>query len=159
MSLRTRISLALAVWLIAETLTLALVVDLLGVGGAILLGVATSVLGASLLKRLGMSALAGLRQGAGPGGIAVLQGHFAVDGTLAALGAVFLLIPGFLTDAVGIVLAVPSLRARLAGWIQGGGFRTVRGQPRAQHGPTTIDLDREDWRSLDDKTRRPTSPM
>lgn len=155
MTLRTRISLALTLWFVAEAVALALVVQAIGVGGAILLGIATSLLGGSLLKKAGRSALSGLRQTAGPGGTGIFRGNVALDGTLGVIGALCLLLPGFLTDAVGLVLATPGLRAPIARWIQGGGFRAVRGRPRAQHGPGTIDLDPDDWRPVDDKARRP----
>ena len=51
MTLRTRISLALTLWFVAEAIALALIVQVIGVGGAILLSVATSLLGGSLLSR------------------------------------------------------------------------------------------------------------
>ena len=155
MTLRTRISLALTLWFVAEAVTLTLVVQMIGVAGAVLLGIATSLLGGSLLKKAGRSALSGLRQTAGPGGMGVLRGNVALDGTLSVLGALFLLLPGFLTDAIGLILATPVLRAPIGRWIQGGGFRAVRGQPRAQHGPTSIDLEPGDWQPADVAVRRP----
>ncbi|WP_158807706.1 FxsA family protein [Beijerinckia sp. L45] len=155
MTLRTRISLALTLWFVAEAIALALIVQVIGVGGAVLLGIATSLLGGSLLKKAGRSALSALRQTAGPGGTGVFRGNLALDGTLGAIGALFLLLPGFLTDAIGLVLATPLFRAPITRWIQGGGFRTVRGEPRAQHGPTSIDLEPGDWQPVDDAIRRP----
>jgi UPF0716 protein FxsA len=159
MTLRTRISLALTLWFVAEALALAFIVQWIGVGGAILLGIATSVLGASLLKRVGTSALTELRRSAGSGGPSVFQGNVALDGTLSAIGALLLLLPGFLTDMLGLALATPALRGGLAQWIKRGGFRSVRGQPRTQHGPSTIDLDPDDWRPVDDPLRRPISKV
>jgi UPF0716 protein FxsA len=155
MTLRTRISLALTLWVVAEAVALALIVQVIGVGGAILLGIATSLLGGSLLKKAGRSALSGLRQTAGPGGIGIFRGNVALDSTLGVLGALFLLLPGFLSDAVGLVLSTPVFRAQLGRWIHGGGFRAASGQPRAQHGPATIDLDPDDWRPAEDPVRRP----
>ncbi len=92
-----------------------------GCRGAVLLGLATSFVGASLARRLGRAALGGLRQTIGPAGAGLPQGAVALDSLLAGLGAVLLLLPGFLTDAIGLVLAVPGARRLCAIWIGGRG--------------------------------------
>lgn len=146
---RNRITVALVLWLVAESLAFALVVKLVGVLGALLLGLAASLVGASLAKRLGRSAFAGLRHGAGEG-FAALQSEAALERVFAGLGAVLLILPGFLTDALGLILAIAPVRSKLAGWIGGGGVRAAQGRPRAQHGPAQIDLERGDWRADED---------
>ncbi len=151
---RTRIAAVLIAWVAAEALMLALVVKLVGVSGALLLGLGTSLLGASMVKRLGRSAIGSLRRGAGADGFSVLRSGQAVDGLLSGLGAVLLLLPGFLTDALGLGLAVPVVRRVVAGRLQGGA-RGPGGQPRAPHGPTQIDLEPGDWRADDEVRGRP----
>ena len=154
MSLRNKITLGLVLWLVSELVVFTLVVDQIGLGAAILLGLLTSIAGGSLLKRAGLSALTRLRQEAGQSGAAVFQGSIALDETLAAIAAVLLLIPGFITDAFGLILALAAPRVWIAGWLRGGKFqaaaRPEEGQPRPQHGPATIDLDPGEYRTIDE---------
>lgn len=149
--LSTRIKLALALWFLAEVLAFSLVAHWIGVPRAILVGVITSLLGLSLLRRAGTSALMKLH--ASLDGRVVVErdaSHF-LDETLATVGALALLLPGFLSDAVGLALAVPALRDRVAGWIGRDGLRTGRS---ARQGPSTIDLEPDEWRQTD-PTKRP----
>src|SRR4051794_22151961 len=73
---------------------------------ALLVLVATSFLGASLLRRQGSLAVsrlvAAFRQGEPPHGP-------ARESFLVALGGVLMIIPGFVTDAIGFALIAPSL--------------------------------------------------
>ena len=141
------VKLALAIWCACEILVFALVVHLIGLGDAILVGVITSVLGFTILRRAGSSALAKLRdrmatRQAVPGGL-------FLDETLATVGALALLLPGFVSDLIGLALAVPALRDAIVAWIGRGGLHAVRTGHRAQHGPSTIDLSPEEWHKAD----------
>ena len=149
MLLSTRIKFAIALWMILEALLFALVVKLVGVGGAILLGLLTSLIGVSTLKRAGASVMAKMRhawRGRQGGAVGVR------DESLATLGALALLLPGFLSDVVGLVLITPALRdvvARRVATFLG----TRGGRPPAQHGPSVIDLDPKDWRPVESTSR------
>ncbi|MGD0634016.1 MAG: FxsA family protein [Beijerinckiaceae bacterium] len=153
MTLRNKITLGLVLWLASELVVFTLVVDQIGLGAAILLGLLTSIAGGSLLKRAGLSALARLRQEAGQNGAAVFQGSIALDETLAAIAAVLLLIPGFITDALGLILALAAPRVWIAGWLRGGASQAGPDQPRPQHGPATIDLEPGEYRTIDEPKR------
>jgi len=154
MTLRNKITLGLVLWLASELVVFTLVVDQIGLGAAILLGLLTSIAGGSLLKRAGLSALTRLRQEAGQNGAAVFQGSIALDETLAAIAAVLLLLPGFITDALGLILALATPRVWIAGWLRGGASRDAArpedGPPHPRHGPATIDLDPGEYRTLDE---------
>ncbi|MCY4034385.1 MAG: FxsA family protein [Hyphomicrobiales bacterium] len=80
---------------------------LLGAGWTILEVLGTAVAGLVLLRRLGMENFRrtqeALRSGEPP-----LFGM--LDTTLLATGGVLLIVPGFFTDAVGLLLVVPLLR-------------------------------------------------
>ena len=147
--LSTRIKFLLASWLVGEVLLFLLIVHLIGVGGAFLLGVATSLLGMALLKRAGRSALQTMRgslnSSLGPPSGALL------DDTLATLGAIALLVPGFLSDVVGLVLAMPLVRDKVVGLVaRRGGFKTsAPSGSRPKHGPDVIDLEPDQWRPAD----------
>lgn len=114
----------LALWLGAELAAFVAVVHLIGIAGAILVCILTSLAGLSTLRRVGLSAILRLRQVVarrtreqrGWSREAVL------DGTLAGLGAVLLILPGFISDLVGLALAAPSVRSWLAERLRLGKF-------------------------------------
>lgn len=130
------------VLLVAEIAAFVLLVDWIGLAATILIGLATTVTGALMLRRIGLGAAAGLRRaldGEEPREGALLEG------TLAALGAMLLILPGFLTDLVGLALAAPSLRGALARRFSG---RRATGRPRV------VDLSPGDWRGVDERQPR-----
>ena len=154
MLLSQRIKIGLTLWLVGEALTFLLIVHVIGIGGAFLLGLMTSLIGVSLLKRAGRSAVQTMRSRLNrPTGI---PSGALLDDTLATIGALALLLPGFLSDIVGLILAVPPARARIAAIIAGGGARfrrAPRARPVPRHGPSEIDLDPNEWRQADPTTR------
>lgn len=138
----------LAGWLIAEVLAFCLAVKLLGVGGTMLLGLVTTLLGMAMLRRLGLDAARRLRRAMVSG----TSNDDFVDGTLTAVGAVLLIVPGFVSDAAGLALASPSVRQAVAARIVD---QEVR--PAAQRGRSAnadvIDLSPDDWRIVDKAER------
>ena len=78
----------------------------------VLLG--TSVVGAQLLRIQGRAAIARVS-------IAVSEhrapARAAIDGLLGFLGAILLVIPGFVTDAFGVLLLLPPTRAVTRQWL------------------------------------------
>lgn len=106
----------------------------LGIPETIGLLVAVSIVGACLVRRSGLGVLRQIQERLARGEI---PGKELVDGLLILVGGVLMLTPGFLTDAVGLLLLVPptrlalrallvrrySKRLRVAGWTPGpGGF-------------------------------------
>lgn len=132
-------------WLVGELAALAFVVHIAGWSGAILLGVLTSLAGVFMMRRTGIGAARGLRRALN--GEELAEGAM-LDGTLAALGSVLLVLPGFLSDLVGLALAAPSIRQFLA---QRFGARAA--QVRSQR-DGVIELSPEDWRRVDDRPER-----
>jgi UPF0716 protein FxsA len=126
---------------------------------ALLALVATSFVGASLLRRQGGQAvarlLAAFRRGEPPNGA-------ARESFMVALGGVLMIIPGFVSDAIGFALIVPSLLRSLrdgravanpvGGPGAGGGSRPDTRRPRADPKGRVIDLDRGEWQSVEDRT-------
>ena len=75
---------------------------------AIVLG--TGVLGGMVLRAQGQKTLAQMADTVrGPGGALATAG----DGVLVALAGILLILPGFLTDAVGLILLLPPIRQAL----------------------------------------------
>ena len=89
---------------------------ILKVGGAIGalntvgLLIVVSVVGASLVKREGLSVLRRAQARAQSGGIPAKE---LVDGVLILFAGALLLTPGFLTDVVAVLLLLPPVRAGL----------------------------------------------
>jgi UPF0716 protein FxsA len=103
--------LALLVTAFLEIAVLVGVTHLLGSAfWTLLLVLATSALGSVLLRREGVRAWQRFRLAAASGRAA---GEQASDGLVGLFAAVLLVIPGFLTDVVGLALLVPPMR-RLA---------------------------------------------
>ena len=156
MRLSTRIKVALTLWFAGEAIVFVLVTQLIGFPEALLLAFITSLFGWTLLKRAGASAMIKLRASL-DGRVAATDSPRFLDDTLATFGALALLMPGFLSDLVGLVLAVPAARDRVSLWIGKGGLAGLRtDRPRADRGPSTIDLDPQDW-ERSEGPRRPIS--
>ncbi len=149
-----RLRLALALWIGLEIGAFVLVVRWIGPGGAVLAGLATSLLGVSQLKRAGRAAIAKLRGGLGGRSAGGPATGPLFDETLGTLGGLCLLVPGFLSDIVGVALAIPALRGwlsrRVGRWIgrRPGAGPAGQGRP---HAPAAIDLDPVEWRHTDER--------
>lgn len=143
--LGAKVPLFLFAWALAEFVAFAMVAKTLGFLGALLLCLATSLAGLAMLRRVGVSAALGLRRamarGRDPDVAAQAQREAATDGALAALGALLLILPGFVSDFFGLALASPSVRA----WAQ---ERMSPSRGRGG-GPATLDLEPQEWRRLD----------
>ena len=112
--------------------------------------VATGIAGAMLLRFQGFGVMARIRSDMAAGRD---PGRELAHGVMIMVAGILLLIPGFLTDIVGILLFVPAVRD--LGWkflksrvnfasdftTRGGGFSRAGGFGRDR----TIDLDRDDY--------------
>ena len=132
----------------------AFVGGLIGVLPTLALVVATTLLGAALLRIQGIGALGRIRQTLEAGGS---PGRELVHGLMIALAGLLLVIPGFFTDMLGLLLFIPPLReavwrflkARVVVEAGTAGFRRESGR--------TIDLDSDDFsrQSGPDRPRLP----
>jgi UPF0716 protein FxsA len=98
------VPLLLAVLAVAEIAVLVLVARWLGLPAAVLLALTTSVLGVLLLRREGIRAWQRFRQAFEAGEPPGLR---AADGLVGLVGALLLVLPGFLTDVLGLLLVLP----------------------------------------------------
>ena len=124
----------------------------LGIPETIGLLVAVSVAGAWLVRRSGLGVLAQIRERLARGEI---PGKELVDGLLILVGGLLMLTPGFLTDAVGLLLLLPPPRLavrtllvrrygkklRVAGWTAGSGFFGGFGGGGGRHGSSGFGFD------------------
>lgn len=82
----------------------------LGIPETIGLLLAVSIVGAWLVRRCGLGVLRQIRERLSRGEI---PGRELLDGLLILVGGLLMLTPGFLTDAVGLLLLVPPTRSAL----------------------------------------------
>src|SRR5262249_38889535 len=113
-----RLGLLVALLIVVSAVEIAVVIAVghaIGWGLTLLLLLSTSGLGAWLLRREGGRAWRAFREGASVGRPA---GYAATDGVLVLAGGVFMLVPGFVSDVVGLLLLVPPTRHLVRGFVQ-----------------------------------------
>jgi UPF0716 protein FxsA len=132
---------SLGLWLFSEIFVFGLVADAIGLPGAILVTLLTSLIGALVLRRLGRTARDELKTILKGGTPVWLASGALQSGVAAALGAGLLILPGFLSDCVGFALLVPALR------------RPLRA-PAPPVAPDVIDLSPQDWKRVDERDRK-----
>jgi UPF0716 protein FxsA len=93
---------------IAELYVIVQVGHVLGVVNTLALLLLVSFAGAWLMKREGLGALRRAQRQVDAG---MVPGRELVDGALIVLAGALLLAPGFITDAVGLLLLLPPVRA------------------------------------------------
>jgi UPF0716 protein FxsA len=151
-----RIIIALLLLPAAEIAAFVFVAALVGVAGALLLMVATTVAGFLVLRRSGRGKIANFRVAVSDAEITATEVNSA--GFLTVLAGLLLVLPGFLTDLVGIALLIAPVRqwcGRMAlRWFQS----WAGGQTRKD--PSVIDLSPEEWKQVRERklSYRPKKP-
>jgi UPF0716 protein FxsA len=112
----------------------------IGVLQALVLIAAGSFAGVLILRHAGGNHIARVKVALGEGSFTSLQADSR--GGLVLLAGILLLIPGFITDALGLLLLIPPLRQAL-------GAALRRGAP-AQRADGVVDLPPEQWRRVPD---------
>ena len=82
----------------------------IGFAWALGIAVATAVIGAFLVKREGLSTLGRIKARMNAGQV---PGRELSDGAAILVAGAFLMSPGFITDTIGFLLLVPSVRSRV----------------------------------------------
>jgi UPF0716 protein FxsA len=129
---------------VAELVVFIMVAASIGFGLALLLVLATSFAGGLLLRHAGGNHIARVRvamdQGLNRGSFTALQADSAGAATLFA--GILLLIPGFITDVLALLLLISPLRRALAGPFTGG--------PPPRRADGVVDLEPEQWQRVPD---------
>ncbi len=125
------------VWLVLEILAFTIVANAVGVLAAVLLGVGTTMLGLMDVRRL----LEFLR--ARIGAKRERPAPDVLDGGLQALAALLLILPGFVSDFIGLALKAPSVRADISSRLRA-----------KREAPGTIDLAPSEWKAVKEKKPR-----
>ena len=122
----------------------------IGLFPTLALVIGAALLGGLLLRQQGLSVLGQLRSNVNTGR---MPGRTIADAMMIGLAALFLVLPGFLSDVVALALLVPPVR----GWIYAAlasrvtvvdtaGFRPGPQRDPRLGGEGTIDLDEDDYR-------------
>lgn len=141
--------------IVAEMAALIVVSEIMGLGPALVLMVATSLAGIAVLRHPGRTRIAQMHEAVAKTGIGGLKA--GGDAFLTIAAGVLLLVPGFITDAAGLLLLLPPVRGWIAGRFQ---FVMQSGQPRP---PGVVDLEQDEWnrvpeRQIDDRHRTDRRP-
>ncbi|ASY64797.1 FxsA protein [Sinorhizobium sojae CCBAU 05684] len=126
-----------------------------GVAATLLLVLLSAVAGVALLRIQGFGVLRRVQESARKG---IDPGLDVVGGALVFIAAILLIIPGFISDAVGIFLFLPPIRRALARFLQsrmtilttGTGFYNARGARSERSQGQVIDLDADEFSRDDD---------
>ncbi|PWE31770.1 FxsA family protein [Pararhodobacter marinus] len=111
---------ALLVFVLMPLIEIALFIAIggeIGVGATLALIVLSALLGAAILRGQRSRAVAMMQ-----GGLRVAPGTFVAQGAFSVLSGILLILPGFLTDALGLVLLIPPLQRAI---VRGIGARTT----------------------------------
>ncbi len=105
----------------------------LGAVPTIGLAILTALIGTWLVRRQGFGVLMRVREAMAQDQVPALE---LLDGALLLVAGLFLLLPGFLTDAVGFLLLIPPLRR----WVVLRYVRVIPVDPQgAKRGPKVIE--------------------
>src|ERR1700722_6336371 len=98
----------LVLWPLAELFVIVELSEAIGFLWVLLLLIVSWPIGWRLIPHQGRAALRRLRDALSAGQAPT---NAVVDGALVLVGAVLLLVPGFITDAIGLLLLLPPTRA------------------------------------------------
>jgi UPF0716 protein FxsA len=132
----------------AELFAFFLVAALIGWLWAAGLFIATSILGALLLRRFGRADLDRLRTAFARDGIRAL--HLETPGMATMLGGILLIFPGFITDLLGAALLLPTVRR----WAAAKLATFARSSRRTPRDDRVIELEPSEWHQIPDRRRR-----
>lgn len=134
---------------VLELIAFIAVAAVIGFGKAVLLQLAISLIGAAMLGSLVSEARARMRGGAGVMTLALDREH-----GMRGLAGLLFAMPGFLTDALGVMTLVPEVRNRLHRLLTGGrGAPQPRATQRRAPADGVIELDRREWRETREADR------
>ncbi len=128
-----------------EITVLIMVGSSIGIFATIGLVIGTGILGAMLLRFQGFALLSRMRDEINAGRMPEKE---MADGAMIAFGGVLLMIPGFISDVLGILLFVPPVRSFLRSYL-GRNMTIVRAGAR-QRRDGVVDLDLSEYQHSDD---------
>jgi UPF0716 protein FxsA len=150
MHILRRIAIFLAVLPLLEVVVFVAVAAIIGFWNAVLLTLVTSLIGAFLLRMAGQPRLRQFQSSVASGFAA--SGDFSGSGLSTVLAGFLLLLPGFLTDLIALLLLIPQVRWLFAAMVT----RTLSAEA-AKPPPGVVDLEPGEWRD-EPQTSLPRRP-
>jgi UPF0716 protein FxsA len=149
-----RVIIAILLLPAAEIAAFVLVAALIGVTGALLLMLTTTLAGILVLRQAGRGRIARFRAAVSQAEMTGLEANGI--GVLTVLAGLLLVLPGFLTDLVGIALLIGPVRRWCGRMVRSWIGRRNRGDR------SVVDLAPGEWkqvpeRELEDRSKRPGS--
>lgn len=139
--------LALLIVPIIEIALFILIGQAIGVWPTIASILLIALIGSAIIRRQGLRLLAEIRETMGEGR---LPARAVADAMLVAIAGVLMVVPGYFTDALGLVLLIPPLRHWFYRWLSRRmglvGTGPDQPAPTATTGPRVIELDPEQFR-------------
>ncbi|MFN4008762.1 MAG: FxsA family protein [Pannonibacter sp.] len=126
---------------LAEIAVFIMVGEEIGVLPTILLTVVTALAGTAMLRHQGLSLVRRMQGELDAGRV---PGEEMMHGVLMVTASILLLLPGFITDTLGLALFIPPLRALLVRRMASRATIIAAKRTRSS-GPSVVDLDAEDW--------------
>lgn len=131
---------------LAEIAAFILVAAVVGVGGAFILMLATTLMGFLVLRRAGRGRLARFRVAVADSDITGFEAH--IGGFLTVVAGILLLLPGFVTDLIGALLLIGPVRR----WCAGAFRRAVKGfEAGGSTRRSVVDLAPDEWQQIPDR--------
>lgn len=132
---------------LVEIAVFIMVGDAIGVLPTILLTVLTAVAGTIMLRQQGLSLVMRMQSELDAGRV---PGEDLMHGAMIVIASLLLLLPGFVTDAIGLLLFVPPIRNMLARYIVSRSNVVIVQSGSTYRRPDgVVDLDEDDWSRKD----------
>lgn len=128
---------------LVEIAVFIMVGDAIGILPTILLTVLTAVAGTIMLRQQGLSLVMRMQSELDAGRV---PGEDLMHGAMIVIASLLLLLPGFVTDAIGLLLFVPPIRDMLARFIVSrSNVVIVQSGASYRRQDGVVDLDEDDW--------------
>ena len=131
------------IWVVAELLAFFLVAKVLGFIMAVGLVVLSMLLGGVIMRWQGLENLNQLQTRTAKGEPPATT---AIHAVAIVLGGLLMVIPGFITSIIGILLLIPRIRDKIAAWIVNHRVISPKVYRTATRGDGRV-IDADDWKS------------
>lgn len=122
----------------------------IGIFPTVLLTVLTAIAGTVMLRQQGLSLVMRMQSELDAGRV---PGEDIMHGAMIVMASVLLLIPGFITDIIGLLLFVPPVRDILARFIVARANVVVVQGGTVKRDDRVVDLDEGDWTDAEEDQR------
>ena len=119
-------------FLVAEIAAFVAVGEQIGFGWAVLILFGVSAIGPFVIRRVGMGVIARTQERLASGDVPTRE---LLDGVVVLAGGLMIVVPGFISDALGLLLMIGPVRH---GLIRGAGHRVARRVQTMRTGPWTV---------------------